>query len=146
MAAELRAAGLIIFRQLSKGKPFEYLMLQTSHGEHHWTPPKGHVDPGENDKETALRETQEEAGLGPSDYNIIDDFIDTISYKVRGKDKSVSYFLARLKAYDCPIVLSDEHQAFKWLDIKGACDFAVYQEMQNTLLKAEDFLSKQQID
>lgn len=34
------AAGFIIFRQL-KQNPIEYLLLQTSYGEHHWTPPKG---------------------------------------------------------------------------------------------------------
>ena len=34
----------------------------------------GHVDPGESDKETALRETQEEAGLSSKDFAIIPDF------------------------------------------------------------------------
>lgn len=36
---ELRAAGLVIFRRVTQC--FEYLLLQTSYGEHHWTPPKG---------------------------------------------------------------------------------------------------------
>eukprot|EP00794_Sanderia_malayensis_P009935 gene9935-10955_t len=145
MAEELRAAGLMIIRQLSKNTSFQYLMLQTSYGEHHWTPPKGHVDKGESDKDTAVRETQEEAGLGPSDYKIIPDFVDTINYEVRGKRKSVIYYLARLNIYDHPIVLSDEHQAYKWLDVKAACEFARYQEMQKTLLRAEDFLVKANI-
>jgi bis(5'-nucleosidyl)-tetraphosphatase len=34
------AAGFIIFRQVEQN-PIEYLLLQTSYGEHHWTPPKG---------------------------------------------------------------------------------------------------------
>ncbi len=34
------AAGFIIFRQTGQA-PIEYLLLQTSYGEHHWTPPKG---------------------------------------------------------------------------------------------------------
>ncbi len=34
------AAGFIIFRQIGQA-PIEYLLLQTSYGEHHWTPPKG---------------------------------------------------------------------------------------------------------
>lgn len=33
------AAGLIIYRK--NGDKIEYLMLQTSYGIHHWTPPKG---------------------------------------------------------------------------------------------------------
>lgn len=34
-----RAAGLVIFRRLTD--KIEYLMLRTSYGNHHWTPPKG---------------------------------------------------------------------------------------------------------
>ena len=34
------AAGFVIFRRLERN-PIEYLLLQTSYGEHHWTPPKG---------------------------------------------------------------------------------------------------------
>jgi len=32
----------------------------------------GHVDPGESDMETAVRETEEEAGLRRSDYEVLD--------------------------------------------------------------------------
>jgi hypothetical protein len=35
----LRASGFVIFRIVSK--QIEYLLLQTSYGNHHWTPPKG---------------------------------------------------------------------------------------------------------
>jgi len=34
------AAGFIIYRRTGQG-PIEYLLLQTSYGAHHWTPPKG---------------------------------------------------------------------------------------------------------
>ena len=44
----IRAAGLIIYRLVAER--IEYLLMQTSYGEHHWTPPKGHVDPGETGK------------------------------------------------------------------------------------------------
>ena len=37
----LRAGGLIIYRKLQMG--IEYLLLQTSYGQHHWTPPKGNT-------------------------------------------------------------------------------------------------------
>ena len=39
----VRAAGFIIFRRLPD---IQYLFMQTSYGGRHWTPPKGHVDPG----------------------------------------------------------------------------------------------------
>ena len=68
MSSAVRAAGFIIYRQM-KAKT-EYLLMQTSYGEHHWTPPKGHVDPGESDYETAVRETAEEAGIREEDMVI----------------------------------------------------------------------------
>jgi len=40
---KLAASGFIIFR---RAPTIEFLLMQTSYGEHHWTPPKGHVDPG----------------------------------------------------------------------------------------------------
>ena len=44
MSKELvRAAGFVLFR---RNPSVEYLLMQTSYGQHHWTPPKGHVDPG----------------------------------------------------------------------------------------------------
>ena len=41
------AAGFVIFRRRDLSSEPEWLLLQTSYGEHHWTPPKGHLDPGE---------------------------------------------------------------------------------------------------
>jgi 8-oxo-dGTP pyrophosphatase MutT (NUDIX family) len=38
----------------------------------------GHVDPGESDLETALRETEEESGLTKADLHILADFNKTI--------------------------------------------------------------------
>lgn len=55
-----KAAGFVIYRKLCD--KVEYLLLKASYGGFHWTPPKGHVDPGEDDFTTALRETREEAG------------------------------------------------------------------------------------
>lgn len=55
-----RAAGFVLFRRLCG--QIEYLLLKASYGDFHWSAPKGHVDPGEDDFSTALRETKEEAG------------------------------------------------------------------------------------
>jgi len=86
------AAGLVVYR-VNTEKIVEYLLLKASYPPFHWTPPKGkiklatslvqvkldqdmsivtgHVDPGETDHlVTALRETQEEAGLTKSDLDV----------------------------------------------------------------------------
>jgi hypothetical protein len=39
-SAAVRAAGFIIYRQFAGA---EYLLMQTSYGQHHWTPPKARL-------------------------------------------------------------------------------------------------------
>ena len=122
MAPGDRAAGLIVFRCLQGSRAgIQYLLLQTSYGRHHWTPPKGHVDPGESDLQTAVRETEEESGLHADSLEILENIKKVIMYPVKGKPKTVIYWPARLKESNIPVVLSDEHQRFEWLDLQGAC-------------------------
>uniref|UniRef100_A0A3B3TAL8 Bis(5'-nucleosyl)-tetraphosphatase [asymmetrical] n=1 Tax=Paramormyrops kingsleyae TaxID=1676925 RepID=A0A3B3TAL8_9TELE len=139
----LRACGFIVFRRLSQFHPpdnIQYLLLQTSYGRHHWTPPKGHVDPGEDDLTTALRETEEEAGLRAGQLNIISSFLKELQYKVKGRDKEVLYWLAELKDPETQVTLSKEHQAFRWAGLEEACDLAKHEEMQEALRDAQRFL------
>ncbi|CAL7946676.1 unnamed protein product [Xylocopa violacea] len=133
-----RACGFVIFRRVQK--KIEYLLMQVSYGKHHWTPPKGHVDPGESDMETALRETEEEAGFLASDLKIFKDVKHELTYTVNGKPKIVVYWLAELLNDEKPVRLSGEHQAFKWLSLEEACQLAEYQDMQNALTKFHDYI------
>uniref|UniRef100_T1JHB0 Bis(5'-nucleosyl)-tetraphosphatase [asymmetrical] n=1 Tax=Strigamia maritima TaxID=126957 RepID=T1JHB0_STRMM len=134
----LRAAGFLIFRQISN--QIEYLLLQTSYGGHHWTPPKGHVDAGETCEETALRETREEAGLSAEHLSIDYGFKRTLNYNVGNKSKVVVYWLAELKDPKTPILLSDEHQDFKWLLVDQACHYAEYPDQQQVIKEADEYL------
>ncbi|XP_053304647.1 bis(5'-nucleosyl)-tetraphosphatase [asymmetrical] [Spea bombifrons] len=143
----VRACGLIIFRRIKAGIPaaavddIEFLLLQTSYGAHHWTPPKGHVDPGEDDLTTALRETEEEAGLHPNHFRLVDGFRKELKYNVNQKPKTVVYWLAELNDSNVEVKLSDEHQDFRWLGLGEACQYAGYEDMQHTLKEAHVFLT-----
>ena len=92
--------------------------MKASYGDKHWTPPKGHVDPGENIEQTAFRETLEESGLEKSDLIVDSEFEHQIFYPVNGKMKKVVYFLAETK-FPEKVTLSEEHTEFKWLDFNG---------------------------
>lgn len=118
----------------------EFLLLQASDGIHHWTPPKGHVDPGENDLETALRETQEETGIEASQLTVPEGFRRELNYMARKKPKTVIYWLAEVKDYDVEIRLSQEHQAYRWLGLDEACQLAQFEEMKATLQEGHQFL------
>uniref|UniRef100_C1BJS9 Bis(5'-nucleosyl)-tetraphosphatase [asymmetrical] n=1 Tax=Osmerus mordax TaxID=8014 RepID=C1BJS9_OSMMO len=140
----LRACGFIVFRRLALREPppanIEFLLLQTPYGGHHWTPPKGHVDPGEDDFTTALRETKEEAGLGEEHLRVIDGFLHNLKYEVQGKPKEVLYWLAELKDPKTVVTLSEEHQDYRWSGLDEACALAQYKDLQETLRAAQRHL------
>ncbi|KAG6439254.1 hypothetical protein O3G_MSEX000620 [Manduca sexta] len=135
-----RAAGLVIFRKYNQG--VQFLLLQTSYGQHHWTPPKGHVDPGESDWVTALRETKEEAGLSEEDLEIYKDVSKTLHYDVKGKPKDVVYWLAKLRNPELEVKLSDEHQDLKWLPLKQAQEVSGFEDMKKLLAEFNEKADK----
>ncbi|XP_063366951.1 bis(5'-nucleosyl)-tetraphosphatase [asymmetrical] [Cydia amplana] len=135
-----RAAGLVIFRNINQA--VQFLLLQTSYGEHHWTPPKGHVDPGESDWITALRETKEEAGLSENELLVYKDISKTLNYKVKGKPKVVVYWLAKLKNPEQPVTLSDEHQQLKWLPLEQAQEISGFDDMKQLLAEFNELAKK----
>ncbi|CAL8138090.1 unnamed protein product [Orchesella dallaii] len=140
MSSPVRAAGLIVFRVLEKLQ-FEYLLLQTSYGENHWTPPKGHLDEGEDALTAAVRETEEEAGLPPSSYEILqgNTFPLTLEYPVKGKPKKVEYWVAKLKAPETPIKLSDEHINLAWVPL-SKCKEMTHDNFHGLMEKVEQYL------
>ncbi|XP_063386085.1 bis(5'-nucleosyl)-tetraphosphatase [asymmetrical] [Cydia fagiglandana] len=135
-----RAAGLVIFRNINQA--VQFLLLQTSYGEHHWTPPKGHVDPGESDWITALRETKEEAGLSENELLVYKDISKTLNYQVKGKPKVVVYWLAKLKNPEQAVTLSDEHQQLKWLPLEQAQEISGFDDMKQLLAEFHEHAKK----
>jgi 8-oxo-dGTP pyrophosphatase MutT (NUDIX family) len=56
----LTHAGGVIYR--SRDKVVEYLLVQARKHPSHWVLPKGHIEPGEDPRVTAVREVKEETG------------------------------------------------------------------------------------
>ncbi|TFG35485.1 MAG: NUDIX domain-containing protein, partial [Parcubacteria group bacterium] len=77
------SAGAIIFRK-QEGKRF-YLLLHYQSG--HWEFPKGHIEKGEQEKETVARETEEETGI--KDIVFIEGFKEPIKYFFRVKKRTI---------------------------------------------------------
>lgn len=73
-------------------KDDKVLLVQNIKGKH-WSFPKGHMEDGETEKETAIREVKEETNI---DVKIIDDKKYTITYRPKPNlIKDVHFFLAR---------------------------------------------------
>ena len=59
---------------------------------------------------------------------------------VRKRQKRVEYWLAELKDPNTPIVLSDEHIGYKWLNCQDAMKQSHFPEMQEVIQEAEKFI------
>ncbi len=133
-----KSCGAVIFRRNGAKK---YLLLHYEGG--HWDFVKGHVEKAENERETALRETEEETGI--TDLKFIEGYRESISYFYRraGRTvrKEVVFYL--LETNTEQVRLSREHVGFDWLTYDRAMERLTYKNARDTLLKAQDFLAKQ---
>ena len=89
--------------------------------------------------QTALRETEEEAGLKVNHLKITD-FRKELHYVVRNKSKTVVYWLAELIDPVTPVTMSHEHKDYRWLMIEDACKIAQFSDMQDLLLECDNYL------
>lgn len=108
-----RSCGFLVFRR----QP-EHSFLLMKHVDR-WDIPKGHVDPGETDMQTALRELVEETGIANSDIEVDSDFLFQHQYEVNLKRygdkpvmKTLIVYLAEL-IHDVDIVVT-EHEGYEW--------------------------------
>ncbi len=130
---QIQAAGYVVFRR-EAGGGLSYLLLRaTKHGE--WGFPKGHADPGEDDRATARRETREECGLDiPTGHPW---FLVEITYRVRKGPKTVIYFGAEAPPGD--VVLSREHDRSAWLPYHKASPLLPHENSRKVLDRAAVF-------
>ena len=110
----------------------------------HWDFPKGHVDGEEKEEDTARRELLEETGI--ADVVFIDGFRYATSYHYRrGRHiyhKKVVYFLGKTSKVD--VIISHEHQGFKWCNWKESLETLTFINSQSILTEAERFLKPEQ--
>ncbi len=102
-----RSCGSIIYRR--EKDRIRYLLL-FQRGSHTWSFPKGHMEPGESEEITALREVKEEVGFH---VQLIHGFREEATYPVGSGQKTVVLFLG--KAPQRPIQRSPEVIASRWV-------------------------------
>ncbi len=121
-----------------------WLLLQ--HGGGHWSWPKGHVEKGETEKDTALRELEEETGICPAEVMLDDTFREETHYSFkRGSekvDKTVAFFVG--ESVTKKVRISFEHQTYNWLPADQALNKITYKTDQDVFRKAVECLQKKQ--
>ena len=84
-----KSCGVLVLRQQVDEL---YVVLLRHRFGGHWSFPKGHVEAGESERQTALREVREETGL--TGIKLMDGFRESVEYSPKpGVKKQVVYFL-----------------------------------------------------
>lgn len=126
-----KSCGAIVYRKFH-GNTEILLIKHVNSG--HWSFPKGHVEEGETEEETALREVKEETGI---DILVDTSFRETVQYYPR-KDtqKVVVYFLGKARNYDF-VAQEEEIAAIKWVEIGNAAAMLTYENDKTIVAKAK---------
>lgn len=144
------SAGAVIFHKT--GNTIKYLLLrhisEATGKPSYWGFSKGHIESGENSKQTAIREAAEETGL--KNLVIIDNFQERIEFFFKRKKedgnyktihKTVIFHLAETKSNQVIIPLdSHEHCGFVWLEYKEAIQQATHKNSKKMLQSANNLL------
>ena len=135
-AAEEKSCGAVIW----SGTPGEHQYLLVRHNGGHWSFPKGHMETGESEAETARREILEETGL---QTRIDAGFRQVVTYYPKpGIIKDVIFFIAR------PTGGSEHAQESEiadlgWFSFADARPLVTFATDEEVLLAAEEYLTGQ---
>ena len=130
-------AGGIVFRMSADQKDIDILLIQDSKGR--WTIPKGHIEPGETARQTAIREIGEEAGL----FHIqVLTWLGKIHFQYRRVDKLVlmTTQIYLVRALDNAEIPTKEQwmKGIKWFRFKDAINAIEYEDIEKLMLLAKN--------
>lgn len=129
-----KSCGAVVYRK--KGEIFYFLLLKHRSG-NHWSLAKGHVNPGETEAQTALREIEEETGLH---VDLLPGFRTQIRYApYPGVEKDVVFFLAKTTKKKLKLQKSEIIHAV-WLELEDALKLIPHQDTAQVLSRAQAFL------
>ncbi|SEU45940.1 8-oxo-dGTP pyrophosphatase MutT, NUDIX family [Burkholderia cepacia] len=121
-------AGGVVFRL--RGDTAEYLLVEATNDPTQWVLPKGHVEEGEQHRETAVREVYEETGVWA---RIVTDLGD-VTWLVDGSTVTTRFFLMQATGSG---LRQDKDRRHAWLRLPEAVAKANHIETRELLQAAE---------
>jgi 8-oxo-dGTP pyrophosphatase MutT (NUDIX family) len=121
-------AGGVVFRK--RWWRVKYLLVEAKDDPNQWVLPKGHVEEGEQHRETAVREVHEETGVWA---RIVHDLGD-VAWPVDGNVVTTRFFLMQAAGRG---LRKDKERRHEWLALQKAVARGSYTETRN-LLEAAD--------
>ena len=133
-----KSCGTVLFTK--KDGEVYYLLIKSTNMSGRSTVgfPKGHVEEGESETETALRETWEETSIRAE---IVGDFRREVNYTFgRGRKKTVIYFLARFSGQTPKHNPGFEVRKHYLLPLDQACEALTFENTKTILREAEEYI------
>ena len=126
-------AGGVVFRHNPKDQQVEILLIQDA--KDRWTIPKGHIEEGEQAKDTAEREIQEETGL--KKVRVLD-WLGKINFRYRRQQSLVlmttDIFLVEAQGDTNALKPEDWMNGIKWFSTQEALDKIEYEDIEKIIL------------
>ncbi len=129
-----KSCGALVYRY--EDDALMLLLLRHRHGGH-WSFPKGHVEAGETEEQTAHREIFEETG---ATVTLRDGFRHAVEYYPKpGVKKQVVYFLGEAK--DAALVRQEEEiSELRWAPIEEALRAVTFKNDRTLITMAMEYL------
>jgi len=128
-----KSCGAVIYKD--DGGTYSFLIVHMRLG--HWSFPKGHVESGESEAMTAIREIKEETNL---EVTLMKGFRKTVEYSPKPNViKEVVYFIGTPKTNEI-ICQENEVVAAGWYRFDAAKALLTYQNDRNILCLANHYL------
>lgn len=130
-----KSCGAVVYRRYH-GNIEVLLVRHVKSG--YWSFPKGHVEEGEEESETAAREIMEETGV---DVFVDTGFRETVTYNLRRDvKKTVVYFLARAKKNVNLVPQKSEIADIRWAELSQVNRLLGFENDRVILAKAKPFI------
>ena len=131
MSKFTHAGGLVLKRD---GDRYLYLIVRAKEDKTEWVFPKGHIESGEDSRETAIREVREEAGVEAKLLSRIG----SIAFQHEGEEIHVDFYLLEYTRE----VPREEIREVRWCSYVEAMTLLSFQDTKQLLGLAQEIVQK----
>ena len=131
-----KSCGAVVYT--IEGDEIKYILVEEASG--FFSLPKGHIEDGETEEETATREIKEEIGL---ELSLIPGFREVQEYDLLDRPdvkRQIVFFLASYKDLEPHIVRPDEVKSIRINNLEDSLKLIEYDSLKSVLLAANDYI------
>ncbi|HIS04185.1 MAG TPA: NUDIX domain-containing protein [Candidatus Pullichristensenella avicola] len=132
-----KSCGAVVFSRIDGA--WRVLLIRHEHGRH-ISFPKGHVEPGESERQTAEREIFEETGVR---VNVDTRFRAENRYMARPDVEKLVVFFIAVAQEQTPVAQEGEVAVAEWVDAEEAASRLTYEQDRRILRRAQKYLLRE---